>query len=210
MKHYISVVLVVLAVLVVQARADNAIQNGQFQTGDFTDWTLGTTSNGTAGQGFPIVGTWPGGGGINAWEGEVGENTEQFQAAGATLTQSFNVDGAGLARLHFLIAAVGGPNNGDSDGGEFALKLDGTTLISYDMGAIGPNQLIWRGEDVYQNLTVGQHTLEIDVTRQGISVPGQTPYQFVTDVFVEPEPSSLILMGSGVLAVLGTLRRRLG
>src|SRR6202040_646102 len=57
-----------------QAGATNLIQNGSFQTNDFTDWTIGTTPNGTWGSGYPVVTGWPLGG-MNAAQGEVGEVT---------------------------------------------------------------------------------------------------------------------------------------
>ncbi len=212
MKRYLPIVLIALAVFATRAKADNLIQNGEFATGDFSYWMLGTTSNGTAGQGFPIVGTWPFGGGHNAWEGEVGEVTEQNQQAGATLSQPFSAFMDGEVRISFQLGVMGGAND-DPDGGDFSVKLDGTQLSTFDIGPIKANQLFHSEAIDITDVSAGQHTLEIDITRQGLSASGLTPYQFVTDVFVDgsdvPEPSSLALMGSGVLALAGAARRRL-
>ena len=212
MKRYMPFVLVaLLAVFAAQAGATNLLQNGSFQSGDFTDWTLGTTSNGTAGQGFPIVTQWPLNNAINAWEGEVGEVKYDGTFQGATLSQTFT-SGAGAATLSFLWAANGA--GGNADGGDFRLILDGTTLADHDVGQINPDQLVNGSLSANVNLTAGQHTFEIDILRKYITLPGDTPYQYVTGADVEgqgvPEPGSLILMGSGVLGLAGVLRRKIG
>jgi hypothetical protein len=95
MGRYMPFVLIALLALVAaQASATNLLVNGSFETGDFTGWTLGTTSNGTAGVGYPVVSQWPLDGSIKAWKGEVGEINFTGQYEGATLSQTFN-SGAG-------------------------------------------------------------------------------------------------------------------
>jgi len=212
-KRYMPFVFVALLALVAaQAGATNLIQNGSFQTNDFTDWTIGTTSNGTWGQGFPIVTGWPLGG-MNAAEGEVGEVNFTGQQEGGTLTQTFN-SGAGAATVSMMYAAKGDGIHTNADGGDFTLVLDGTTIASFDVGTITANQIINGTLSANVNLTAGSHTLEIEVTRSFLSSFQNTPYQFVTGVDVEgqgvPEPGSLVLMGSGVLGLAGVLRRKLG
>ena len=211
MKRYLPLVLVaLLAVFAVQAGATNLLVNGSFQSNDFTGWTIGTTANGTWGQGFPIVTGWPLGG-ENAAEGEVGGGSPgDFE--GGTLTQTFT-SGAGAATLSFDYAAMGDGTHQNADGGDFVLVLDGTTLANFDVGTINPTQLINGTLSANVNLSAGTHTFEIEVLRQFLSSPGNTPYQFVTNADVEgtvPEPGSLILMGSGVLGLAGVLRRKIG
>lgn len=204
------VLVALLAVFAAQAGATNLIQNGNFQSGDFTDWTIGTTSGGTWGQGFPVVAGWPLGG-MNAAEGEVGNVNPTGTQQGGTLTQTFT-SGAGAATLSFLYAAMGDGTHTNADGGDFTLILDGTTLNSVDVGQITADQLITGTLSANVNLSAGSHTLEIDVTRLYLSSFQNTPYQYVTGVDVEgtPEPGSLILMGSGVLGLVGVLRRKIG
>lgn len=212
LKRCIPLVLAVfVAVGVVQASATNLLMNGSFEDGTFNHWTLGTTSNGTAGVGFPIVTQWPLDNNVNAWEGQVGQIDflpNDFE--GATLSQTFNTAG-GAASLSFSLLAMGGPfDNGD--GGDFRLLLDGSTLAAFDVGAINANQVISGTLSAYANLSAGTHTFEIDVLRPFQS--GGSPYQYVTGADVEvngvPEPGSLVLMGSGVLGLAGVLRRKLG
>ena len=203
--------LVALLLLAAQAGATNLIQNGSFQTNDFTGWTIGTTSNGTWGQGYPVVTGWPLGG-MNAAQGEVGEVNFDGTLQGGTLSQSF-VSGAGAATLSFDWAAMGDGMHNNLDGGDFELILDGITLANFDVGAIGPNDLFHGTLSANTTLTAGMHTLEIDVLRPFISILSNTPYQYVTAVDVEgtvPEPSSIVLLGTGALGLAGVLRRKLG
>jgi PEP-CTERM motif len=210
-KRYMPLVLLaVFALLAAQAGATNLITNGSFQSGDFTGWTLGTTSNGTAGAGFPVVAAWPLGG-MNAWEGEVGEVNFDGTQQGATLIQSFNSAG-GAASLS-LDWAVSAPFSGNADGGEFTMILNGVQVAQFDTGGVTQDQLLNGMLTANANLNAGTNTLEIDITRRFISVSQLTPLQYVTGVDVEgtvPEPGSLILMGSGVLGLAGVLRRKIG
>ncbi len=212
MKRYMPLVLLALFGLVAaQAGATNLLVNGSFQDNNFTGWTIGTTSNGSWGPGFPIVTGWPLGGGLNAAEGEVGEVNFDGTFQGGTLSQTFT-SGAGAATLSFDWAAMGGPNNNNADGGDFRIVLDGTTLADFDVGAINANQLLNGTLTANANLSAGTHTFEIDVLRHFVG-NSSTPFQYVTNADVEgtvPEPGSLILMGSGVLGLAGVLRRKIG
>ena len=123
-----------------QLCANNLLNNGSFQTGDFTGWTLVTTANGTAGVGFPIVTMWPLGG-SNAAEYEVGQvNYINGDFEGAMLLQVFAAS-SGTLDLAFDWAATGDGIHNNSDAGLFQLVLDGVVLNSYDVGHIGPNGL---------------------------------------------------------------------
>jgi len=199
------VLLALFALMAAQAGATNLIQNGDFQSGDFTDWTIGTTGNGTWGTGFPIVTGWPLGG-MNAAEGQVGEVNFSGAQEGGTLTQTF-MSAGGAATESLLWAAMG---TGNADGGEFTMILNGIQIAQFDTGSIDG---MLNGTLTASAPTIaGLNTLEIDVTRRFISTSG-TPLQWVTGVDVEgtvPEPGSLILMGSGVLGLAGVLRRKIG
>ena len=204
------VLVALVALVAAQAGATNLIQNGSFQSGDFTNWTLGTTSNGTAGAGFPVVAAWPLGG-ANAWEGEVGEVNFDGTQQGATLTQSFTA-AAGASTISMDWAATA-PFAGNADGGEFTVILNGTQIAQFDSGAINQGQTLDGVLTGNANLIAGTNTLEIEITRKYISVADLTPLQYVTGIDVEgtvPEPGSLILMGSGVLGLAGVLRRKIG
>ena len=205
------VLVALLAVFAAQASATNLFINGSFGSELSPAGQSATTSNGTWGQGYPVVTGWPLGG-TNAAKGEVGEMNFDGTLQGGTLSQTFN-SGAGAATLSFNWAAMGDGIHHNADGGDFRLLLDGTILADYDVGTIGPNDLLNGTLTANANLTAGTHTFEIDVLRPYITNPGNTPYQYVTGADVEgtvPEPGSLILMGSGVLGLAGVLRRKIG
>ena len=213
MKRYMPLVLLALFALVAaQAGATNLIQNGSFQNNDFSNWTIGTTSNGTWGTGFPVVAGWPLGGGLNSAQGEVGEVNFDGTQQGGTLTQTFQSTGG--AATESLLWAATDPFGGNADGGQFTMILNGTIIAQIDSGGINQGQTLNGMLSASVPLLAGTNTLEIDVTRRFITLPNDTPFQFVTAIDVEgngvPEPGSLVLMGSGVLGLAGVLRRKLG
>ena len=211
MKQYMPLVLLaLLAVVAAQAGATNLIQNGSFQTGDFTGWTIGTTSNGTWGSGYPVITTnypFPE---TNAAEGRVGEVNSTGLEEGGTLTQTFQSSG-GAAAISMDWAARG-VGNYDLEAGEFTMILNGVQIAQHDEGFIGNGEVIYGVLTANATLLNGNNTLEIEITRRFVP-NGSTPVQFVTGIDVEgnvPEPGSLILMGSGVLGLAAVLHRKLG
>lgn len=193
-----------------QMCANNLLNNGSFQNGDFTSWTLVTTANGTAGVGFPIVTTWPLGG-SNAAQYEVGEvNYINGDFEGAMLLQIFAAS-SGTLDLAFDWAAMGDGIHNNSDAGLFQLVLDGVVLNSYDVGHVGPNNLFNGTLSGAASVTAGMHFFEIDILRPFQSGQGTTPYEFITSasVIAVPEPSSLLLFGPGVVGLAAMLRRKI-
>src|SRR4029077_7485019 len=76
------------AVLNVQVAKANLVLNGNFATGDFTDWTLATTPNGTLGS--PTVTTFDfGSGAVNAAQFQVGQvSFNPGQQEGGSISQT--------------------------------------------------------------------------------------------------------------------------
>jgi hypothetical protein len=210
MRKLLPIVLLAsIAIAATQAGATNLIQNGSFQTGDFTGWTIGTTSNGTWGPGYPdVVINYPLPD-MNAAEGRVGEVNATGLEEGGTLTQTFQSSG-GAAAISMTWAAQG-DGNYDLEAGEFTMILNGVQIAQHDEGFIGNKEVIVGQLFAGATLLNGSNTLEIEITRRYVS-NDTTPLQFVTGIDVEgnvPEPGSLILMGSGVLGLAGVLRRKL-
>jgi hypothetical protein len=197
------ILLPLLVVFVARAGATNLIQNGDFHTGDFTDWTLGLTSGGYVYG--PTVGGCEAHMGQLCWDGRVASVNGQYE--GATMSQTFT-SGAGPATLSMFYEVqmlfLGG------EGGDFRLLLDGNIVAQNNTGDLDPWDLAVGTLGADANLTAGQHTLEIDVltNRQWDE---NSPIQLVGGIDVEgpvPEPGSLVLMGSGVVGLVGVLRRK--
>jgi len=205
------VFLALLAFVAARAGATNLITNGDFSSG-FSNWTIGATGNGTWGAGYPVTGPFPPNNALSSAQGEVGEVNFSGVQEGGTLTQTFNSTGG--AATESLAWAVMDPFGGNADGGEFTMILNGVQIAQFDVGNVNQNQLYSGTLTAAAGLVNGTNTLEIDVTRRYITVPQDTPFQWVTSVDVEgngvPEPGSLVLMGSGVLGLAGVLRRKLG
>jgi PEP-CTERM motif len=216
MKKFVLFATVLVVLLVVSAgpaAAGNLLSNGSFQDGNFNNWVQGTTPNGSPGQGFPIVTTWPLGG-MNAAEYEVGEVNFDGTLQGATLSQNFTTSG-GNVDFGFMWAAMGDGVHTNSDGGDFVLMLDGVVLNSFDVGEIMPTQTINGTLTASMTVTPGTHDFEIEILRPFLTGPGESPYQYVTGAFANgpggggttPEPGTLLLLGSGVLAVMARRKR---
>jgi hypothetical protein len=216
MKRFMPLVLVSLLIVAAgSASAGNLLVNGSFQDGNFTGWTLGTTADGTAGQGFPIIACWPPDPCLNSAKYEVGQvNFNPGVFEGATISQMFT-SGGGMTTLSVMWAAMGDGVHTNGEGGLFELILDGTILASHDVGQIGPTDLVNGTLTDTLNLSAGTHTFEVDILRPFLANPGNTPYQYITGADVEgpggttPEPGTLVMLGSGVLGVAGLLRRKL-
>ena len=191
-----------------QMFANNLLNNGSFQAGDFTSWSLDTTATGSPGIGFPIVTPWPLGG-SKAVRYEVGQVT--FMKAdfeGALLLQGFVACDRTLS-LAFNWAAMGDGIKINSDAGLFQLVLDGSVLNSFDVGLIDPNDLRHGTLTGTGLVTAGVHLFEIDILRPFESGQGSTPYEFVTgaSVIEVSEPSSLLLLAGGTVGMAAVMRQ---
>jgi hypothetical protein len=208
----LAIGLFALAVGALPARA-NLIANGGFATGDFTDWTLATTANGSLGpapppdvSSFNVTGS----GATNAAQFQVGEVSFTGLQAGGSLSQIF-ATGAGTLLFNANIAATDHPGSGgNAEGGVFSVILNGVTLDTVDIGPLGPSfsspETILGVLSFSDAVSAGSQDLEILITRPYQN--GGTPFEYVTNITANlegsvpvPEPSSLALFASGLLSL---------
>jgi len=204
--------------LVVKPASADLITNGDFQTGTLAGWTVFTTSsNGTNGVGLPAVVSFntTGSGSSDAAHFEAGEVTFDLTPQGGGLSQTISVSAAGLYTLTEDFAAVNRADVTNGDGGTFSILIDGTTVATDALGAIGPDTTLMGSFDELVNLSAGTHTIETEITRvfQSAVIGGfPIPDQYIDNISLiatpTPEPSSFVLFGTGILGLADAVRRR--
>jgi hypothetical protein len=178
----------------VPAQADY-ITNGSFETGDFTDWTLGTQGESCTDCTFvsnTIGGTYvPDQGSYFAMLGNEGSDD--------TLTQT--VSDAHAVQGMFLTYYLA--NDGGFGGtSQFEVKWDGTLIAGSVLNNPALSGYVEYQFEVFSNGT-GSDTLQfLERDDAGFMSLDDVQLNFV------PEPGSLALLGSGLIATAAVSRRR--
>ncbi len=187
-------ILVALCLLTVGTAALAQVNNGSFETGDFTGWTV---SGDTAFVGVCDVSTCPGGfapqdGNFAAYFGPVGDT--------ATISQSIaTIPGDQYSLSFYLANPVGGTPN------YFSVTFGNSSFSFSNFGvAFG-----------WQQFTLSTVATS-DQTNLSFTFRNDPSYWFLDNVSVTqsggtvPEPGSMALFGTGIVAVAAFARRKLG
>jgi hypothetical protein len=191
-KFLLVVVALAVALLVTAPKtfAQNLVQNGSFETGDFTGWNVNGLEEVVTGP-FSVYTGAQDGNFYSVW-GNVGGD--------GSISQTIADTAGGQYSLSFWFAA-----NAD-DPSDFSVSWDGNVLLSLtnpDTGAAWTQysfNVTGTGSDTL-TFTGGDDPAWMGLDNISVSQSGGTG--------TTPEPSSFILMGSGVLALGGMVRRKL-
>lgn len=198
-----------LLCLAVTAQAD-VITNGDFETGDFTGWTIVLTENGNTTTQDVFSYDIDGGGSHPeslAARFAVGKmDYYQEPDGGVVMSQEVYLVGGVEYAFDADIAAYRHSAQGNADGGTFQMTLDGAVLDSWSAGGIGGDYPWDKYDHLSGTFTPGSsdtYEIGMQITRH-YECPGDV-YQLVDNFTGIPEPATLALLAFGGLAAL---RRR--
>jgi len=172
--------------------AQNLITNGSFETGDFTGWTTGGNFEDTQASSGPFY-DYSGAqdGSFYATLGPVGSD--------GTLSQTLTTVAGAQYNISFWFASVG------DNPSDFSVSWDGTPLLSLTNPNTGSN---WT-QYTFTATGTGSDTLTLAFRDDPawMALDNVSVTQAPSSV---PEPSSFLLLGTGVLGLGGFVRRKLG
>lgn len=220
-------IVALLAVSAAPAQAVEVISNGNFESG-LTGWTGYITAHGTISQipgysggtpDLPAVKSFntTGSGASNALALNAGANPSSATPEGGGVTQTFTTTG-GIATFSANIANQWLSQSASiASIGLFSVLLDGVVMDSHDFGIVTANPTGWTFLSTLNfttNLSAGEHTLALQVTRMYAPALGVDAEYFdnvslnVTSAVPEPSTWAMMILGFAGVGFLAYRRRK--
>ncbi len=199
--------------LMAPAIACAQFNNGGFETGDFTGWTVTPTANGRTSLQqvvmFDIDGPGALGSSLSA-RFSVGEVVYSGVPAGIELTQSLNLTASVEYTFSFNWAATRTITTNNAEGGIFDLIVNGSSLANAAAGLTG-SALPHYGflSATYTPATTGAYAVGARITRPYEVSAENSLHQNVDNFTMSPvpEPASMVALAMGAAALLRRRRR---
>jgi hypothetical protein len=198
-----------LLALPAAVRADNLVTNGDFATGDFTGWnTVDATSDSSdnfvgsnSGVSFASFGAYTGVLGDLTYYDGISQTLNTVAGTQYTLSFSLLNDQLGGGGGDFAVADFTPSDNANSNY-DFVVFWNG---LDTPLAEINPGNGDWT---LYSYTVVAQGNDQLSF--YGYNNPGHDNLTnvSVTSGAATPEPSSLLLLGTGLVGFAGMLRRR--
>ena len=166
----------------------NLITNGGFETGDFTGWTVSAGSTGVSGAGGP--------GGYSPYDGNYYAYLGTVGLPLGTISQIISDTPGQTYTLDYYLASNGTTPN------EFETSIDGVSVFDQTNITTQPYTL-------YSFNFVGTGTDTITFGERDDPNYLALDHVSVNPASAIPEPSSLLLLATGMAGVAGAVRRRL-
>jgi hypothetical protein len=191
--------------------SQNLLLNGNFETGNLSDWTTFLTPDGSLGSGLPdvvpfdVAGT---GTASNAAQFQAGELTSSIGAGeqGGGIEQTFNCSSGQYLFSANVAAFIGSFGFANSDAGQFTMLVDGKSVAQITFGEITAGQTDRGSLEATMSLSAGSHEISIETTRPALNDAdyyGATPLQYLDNIQVVPVPEpngiGLCLAGFSIL-----------
>lgn len=190
---------VVLVVGLLQEVAAGTLQNGDFESGTLSDWTVFETLNGTlGGESFPrLVEFDVTGNGQMSKSAEFKVGQQQYQEnglslAGGGILTNLHLDAGTIAVTADIASSYSSPKPKDRRnlaGGLFELLMDGNVIASHNFGPIA-NKTIQRFHlEGRVAILEGMHEVRIRIQRPFRSFPhDHAPRQYIDNIHLTFDP----------------------